>query len=405
MAKTGKSADAPARERVGEHVTIFRRQDVWWAEFLVEKKQRRISLKTRNLKRARQEALRLEVSLQEGTHKVPQKAPLLSDLAAEYLAYLTVEGRSVSTLKRYKPEINRFVQFASDRGVLRANDFSVRLFDQYRARRVSEKAESATIYHESTVLKQLLNFAVQRELMPFSPLKNAKLKKPSKRTQPAFDLEQVELILKHAGKRWRDVFEFLACTGLRIGELCWLTWEDIDEASGFVLVRGKRDWRPKDKDDRKVPFNDRLQALLQRLPRSPGWVFKGGKCKRFPKGGQQISGRRALSALKRTLERAGLDEGKLHTFRSFFITHSLLNGVGPYVVADWVGHSSLDMVMRYFRMLKNDSRKAMVKVSFSAALPVSAAVPAPAAVAAAPTAAAAAVAGRVCEAVSERDGI
>ena len=366
MAKNGEPAGAPVRERIGARVTIYRRQEVWWAEYRDNKKQHRVSLKTANAKRARQEAMRLEVALQDGSYRAPQKVPLLSELATIYMEYLTVEGRAKTTLKRYRPEIERLVKFATDRGALRANEFSVRLFDEYRAGRVAEGAEGSTIYHESTVLKQLLNFAVQREMMPSSPLKSARLRKPLKNTQPVFTLEQIESILSHSGRRWRNVFEFLACTGLRIGELVWLTWNDVDESAGFVLVRAKPGWTPKDKDDRRVPINDRLRALLKLLPRSPGWVFKGKPCEKYLKGGQQFSARRALTALKRALKNADIPDGKLHTFRSFFITHLLLSGVSPYVVADWVGHSSLEMVMRYFRMLKNESRQAMDKVSFTA---------------------------------------
>ncbi|HYV28595.1 MAG TPA: site-specific integrase [Candidatus Eisenbacteria bacterium] len=364
MGKTGNPADASARERIGERVVIFLRGDRWWAQYNTAKTQHRVPLKTSNLKRARQEAIRIEAALLDGTYRAPERTPLLSDMAAQYLAHLKVEDRSASTLKRYEPELDRIVQFAAAHGAKRVSDFTVKLFDAYRATRVAHGAEPATVYHESTLIKQLFNFAVRRDVLVASPLKNVKLKKPAKSVQPIFTLAQVEEILAHASVTWKPVFEFLACAGLRIGELCWLHWADIDLESGFIQVRAKEGWRPKDRDDRRVPINDRLRTLIDALPRSEGWVFTGKPCEKYPAGGQRISERRALSALKRVLTKAGIDEGKLHTFRHFFICHCLLNGVAPNVVAEWVGHSSLEMVMRYFHLLKDQSRQAMVNVSF-----------------------------------------
>jgi site-specific recombinase XerD len=373
METTGNPTDlpvpGPAREQIGERVTIFRRQERWYAEFFLNKKQHRQSLKTGNLRRARQEGIRIEAKLQEGCYRAPERAPLLPDLVPQYLDYLKVEGRAATTLKRYTPELKRLVEFFTDHGAKRVSDLSVKLVDEYRAWRVEAKAEPATIHHECVLIKQLANFAIRRGLITSSPLSTMKLKKPARTVQPVYTLEQVDAILAHSSKTWRPVFEFLACTGLRIGELCWLTWNDIDEKNCFIHVRAKANWKPKDKEDRKIPVNDRLTALLKSLKRGKGWVFCAKPGKKHPEGGQQIRDRHALASLKTALRRAGIPAGSLHTFRHFFVCHCLLNGVAPNVVAQWTGHASMEMILHYFHLLKDQSTQAMMKVSFVSAPP------------------------------------
>jgi integrase len=372
MARTGSHADLDApggaeRERIGERVVMFRRGRRWWAEYVLDKHQRREALGTTNKKEARRRAIQIEARLAEGTHRPAARAPLISEVSKLYQGYLKSEGRRESTLKRYGPELGRIVTFAATQGATRLSDVNIKLLDAYREDRTADGAGPATVYHESTLFKQLMNFAVRRDMLPSNPLKNAKLRKPKATDQPVYTLAEVDAIICVATPFWKGVFEFLSCTGLRIGELCALTWDDIDEANGFVLVRSKNGWQPKDGDDRKVPINERLRELLAHIPRSSSLVFSGRPCAKYPKGGQHISARRALSALKTAVRRAGMKAGTLHTFRHFFISHCILSGVPPLVVADWVGHSSLDMVMRYFKLLPNQSREAMVKVSFSAA--------------------------------------
>ena len=358
------------RERVGEKVSIYLRGQRWWATYMHEKRQRREPLNTTNKKEARRKAIQIEAKLMDGSLRPKVKLPLIGDVISQYLAYLKVEGRRASTLKRYTPELERIRKFAEDQGVTRLNGISITLLDEYRAWRTKEEAATATLYHECTLFKQLLNFAIRREMLAKSPLATAKLKKP-KHDEPVFTLEQVDEILGLSPEPWRAIFEVLAFAGLRIGELSWLTWDDLDLANGFLHIRAKAGWNIKDSENRKIPLHARLVKLFGQMKPSPGWVFKAPAWSKTSNGGQQIAERRALNTLKKILKKLDITEGKLHTFRHFFVVHCLTKGVDPYTVAKWLGHSTLEMVMRYFRLLETDSKRAMEKAS-AVVVPVSA---------------------------------
>jgi integrase len=64
------------------------------------------------------------------------------------------------------------------------------------------------------------------------------------------------------------MFEFAVETGMRLGELCKLQWEDVYESQSWVHVI-----ESKNGDDRKVPLSARAVELLGMVPKSRGGVF------------------------------------------------------------------------------------------------------------------------------------
>ena len=354
------------RERVGEYVNIYLRGRRWWAEFMADRKQERASLGTRSKKEARRRAIQIDADLISGKYRPQKRAPLIRDAVDTYMDYLKTEGRRDGTLKRYGPELDRFADFAAKCRVKRLSAVSLVLMDKYRAWRTKQEAKPATLYHESIVIKQLLNFAVAREVLVTNPLAKFKPKKPKSPEPVAFTLDEVEAILVRAHERYRPIFELLAFTGMRIGELAWLSWDDIDFEKGFVEIRAKDDWLPKDGDDRSLPMHPRVRRLLGPLPHAGRWVFVGPPCAKFPKGGQQVAERRALAALKKAAKEAGVPDKKrkLHTFRHFFASFCANNGVAMAKLMKWMGHSSVEMVMKYYSLGEDESQRAMLNVPF-----------------------------------------
>ena len=140
----------------------------------------------------------------------------------------------------------------------------------------------------------------------------------------------------------------------------------LDFEKGFIEVRAKDGWQPKDRDNRSVPMHPRVRRLLEGLPRDGRWVFIGPPCKKYADGGQRVAERRALAALKRAAKQAGVPEKKrkLHTFRHFFASHCANNGVEMAKLMTWMGHASVEMVMRYYTLGEDESRQAMLSVPF-----------------------------------------
>jgi integrase len=151
----------------------------------------------------------------------------------------------------------------------------------------------------------------------------------------------------------------LAETGMRFGELQWLTWEDIDLAANVLHVRPKDGWKPKSGDQRAVPLSPAARRALESLPRRWRWAVTMPPSRSHPQPGRQWTERRLLAALKRVLKAVGLP-GKLHTFRHTFISHALLNGVPAAVVREWAGHVD-EAVIRLYTHVHDDASQAAMR--------------------------------------------
>lgn len=114
---------------------------------------------------------------------------------------------------------------------MRLTDLSgldLKFIDAYRRQRTDDGAATRTRYCETTVVRQLVNFALSRNLIAADPLKGLRLKKPKPTPQPCWTYEEVRCILAASTEEVRPALTLLAETGLRFGELAWLTWDDID---------------------------------------------------------------------------------------------------------------------------------------------------------------------------------
>ncbi len=112
-----------------------------------------------------------------------------------------------------------------------------------------------TVNYEVGVLRSALIWAHNRELIPTVPTRKVKPLRPLPTRQARLlSPEECQLFLKTARQLSRHdkrmvvyakAFQFLLNTGLRSGELCNLTWDDVDLDSGLIQIRPKEGWTPK----------------------------------------------------------------------------------------------------------------------------------------------------------------
>lgn len=82
----------------------------------------------------------------------------------------------------------------------------------------------------------------------------------------ADDKQQVWHLAVHSrtGPNARDLFIFLACTGLRLGEALGLSWADIDLQGRSIIIHDTKNGKP-----HRLPLGHRIAALLE-ARRGPG---------------------------------------------------------------------------------------------------------------------------------------
>jgi integrase len=204
------------------------------------------------------------------------------------------------------------------------------------------------------IINGVLKHALDSDLIDRNPLSDLKLEKGKKREIEPLTEDETPLLLEQA-KRYCDgkYYPHLLCllrTGIRVGELQGLKWDDIDFEKRFIDVRRsyrkKRVSGTKSGKSRLVDMSQQLtetlsslrltqkkKALKQGRPISE-WVFPGERAEHFS--------REALwRAFNRCLELAGLPRKRIHDLRHTYGTVRLLKGHNIGDVSYQMGHSTI----------------------------------------------------------------
>ena len=186
--------------------------------------------------------------------------------------------------------------------------------------------------------------------MSRNPVAEAKPPVKTKSTPAHWSPEQArEFLAWHEGDRLYPVWVFMLSTGLRIRELVWLRWSDVDwdgrrvHVQRFASTLGYEVAESKGKSTdavRTIDIDDQLVEVLERYRRLqladlgelPAIVFTKPDGEAYhPQGLSKLLGRVSVEI--------GLPRLTAHGLRHTCATLMLANGVPPKVAAERLGHA------------------------------------------------------------------
>src|SRR5882724_11735830 len=161
--------------------------------------------------------------------------------------------------------------------------------------------------------------------------------------------------------RDRLIFLFMLRCGLRVSEVCALTWDAIDRGAGTVRIN-----RGKGQVDRIVYLAPDVEHALEvwRAHATPGlYLFPSPKRHRAHLFRSHING-----LMNHYLVAAGLTRHySPHCLRHTFATHLLNAGVPLEVLKELMGHHSISLTLRYTQLYdttkKHQYETAMAKIA------------------------------------------
>lgn len=185
-----------------------------------------------------------------------------------------------------------------------------------------------------------------------------------------FTAEEVRRIVGEAEPEWRVMLMTIALTGIRIGELLGLRWEDVDFEAGIITVR-QSVWRGKiqapksDRSVRTLPLPRQLSIALEWLRRA--WIPNSAELLWANSDGEPHD---ADNLRKRIfhpiLARAGVEHGGFHGFRHMQGTLLVKHGANPKIVQAQLGHSDVRTTLEFYAdVIAEDHRKAVASVADS----------------------------------------
>lgn len=163
------------------------------------------------------------------------------------------------------------------------------------------------------------------------------------------EYQKLKRLLKdEEDQKWYFLVWTLAATGVRISELVRLRYEHVQ--AGHVDIRSKGN------KVRRIFFPKQLQKQLlcwiEKQPDTEGPLFRNDR-------GAAISIRGITKGLERVAVRYGIDRHLMHphAFRHLFAKKFLESKSDLCMLADLLGHESLDTTKIYLRMSSSEQQK------------------------------------------------
>ncbi len=273
-------------------------------------------------------------------------------------------GWKESTYACYRQIMERYLLCPV--GDIRADSFTNAAFQNYLdglCRKADGKKVSASYARNiGSILRQAFRHAVSEYRYPLPVLSGRRSQTLQKHLELPSD-EEIQRLSAYLKARPGDgtcMGILLAChTGIRIGELCALTWEEIDLEEGILRIH-KNLQRVKDYDSpsratsvkvqlpktasslRSIPIPDPLLALL----------------KSYPKDGREylIQGSKTPWAEVRTvqyrfaaiLKKCGLKHFRFHMLRHYFASRCIRCGFDAKSLSEILGHSQVQVTLNLY---------------------------------------------------------
>jgi len=219
----------------------------------------------------------------------------------------------------------------------RAQELATGAVEKRKQGRAPKEWGPSTAHNGRSTAFRVFSWAKDEGLLPENPLAGMKRPKPPSR-QRAMSDDEFKQLFDNAGGPFADILLALRETGARPKELRDLVWDQV-QADRLVLTKHKTS--RKVQKARVIILSATMRALLERL-RGNGHshVFLNTE-------GQPWTMNAVRLQITRLRQRLGLaDDLCAYLCRHGFGTRAILNGVNPSVVAELMGHNSLEMVSR-----------------------------------------------------------
>jgi site-specific recombinase XerD len=283
----------------------------------------------------------------------------LSQLKEIFLQFRQSSGVSRNTYLQNETNLSLFLSWCKENGYYYVEDLdNFVLYDYishlYQRNNMNttkdKKLSTATISAHIKVLRIFLKF-LEANFSCEDLAKNLPSPNIPHQIIEAFTDEQIELIFLHTKQeKYRILFYLLLTTGLRISEALSLKLENFHFQRRLIRVTGKGG------KQREVPFSKELKNLIVRFVQNKKpdeYIWTGRK-------GDILSTaavRNELYRIKRKIgDKAGFNfiQVRPHVFRHTFAKKWIMNGGDPFSLQRILGHSRLDMTMRYVHMWGDD---------------------------------------------------
>lgn len=205
----------------------------------------------------------------------------------------------------------------------------------------------ATLWQVRKTLRALYNYYIDEGVIAKNPFIKTKVRYKAPKARIMKQNEMQKFLDVNCANDMYPLFVLLSETGLRIGEGLGIAWDDIDFSKMVISIerqfsRGEIKNLKTDTSNRIVNISDlAIELLAMRRSKYPEskYVFEN------PKTGIPFSQVYVRQIFFDMLEKAGLPQMKLHSFRKYHATFLIENEISLKAIQERMGWSSPMMLL------------------------------------------------------------
>ncbi len=224
-----------------------------------------------------------------------------------------------------------------------------------KAKKQAQGLAPKTINNLLSVVGKCLNTAVEWGVIKTAP-RMRRLRVPPESYDYLTEEEANQLVSSADEEPWRTMILLALKTGLRLGELVGLIWDDIDLKKRMLTVRrsvvNNIIDSPKSNRIRHIPLTQEVCWALQKMPERKGFILR-------LRDEGPMNHKAPPQAIQRMCKKAGLRRIGWHVLRHTFATHLAMKGVSLQKIQLLLGHSDPRVTLRYAHLAPSTLRDAI----------------------------------------------
>lgn len=245
---------------------------------------------------------------------------------------------SLGTAKLNDAALRSLQRIVGDLKLRQISPYHIELFKTTRLKEVSPATTARDFRHLKAAFKRALQWRMI-DKSPFDGTKNVRVpeKPPSYLSKSDFE----RLLKAIPCVQMRAIVIFAAYTGMRIGEITNMRWEDVSLAEGVVRLNNRVDFTTKNRKSRIVPLNETVLKVLETIPRKGEHVFVGQR-------GQRLNSGWVSRKFKSYVRAAGLSEDlHFHSLRHTCGSWLAQSNVPVFNIKEILGHRNISSTLVY----------------------------------------------------------
>lgn len=307
-------------------MNLKKRGKIWYVRYRLNGHDIAESLHTTSRREAERILAVKRAELVRGQIKAAPRDVMFLDFAQEYIDSCVEYNRAI------KDKVRHVNWFLAEWGNLPMAQITPDMVFAAQ-RKLVQQSSQATCNRYFHTIKNLFRVAMDRELISSNPCQRVKLFPDKSVKIEILSRDEADLLVSACVSHVKPIVVCGLNTGMRIGEILNLRWDRVNLSRRHLRVV-----ETKTGEDREIPINKTLYAVLSEIERDSEFVFtfKGQPIKSIK------------TAFASALRRAGIEKPiRIHDMRHTFVSWMLERGADRKLLMEITGHKTTKIFDRY----------------------------------------------------------